>query len=118
MAGHTYRYYNGEPLYPFGYGLSYTTFLYTSLTMSADTITGGQNITATVGVLNSGKFDADEVCDRCFYEKLLIIELFVGHGGALVKSMPFDRRIVGSNPALSCILSFSHKKTLLSKCFL
>jgi len=64
MAGHTYRYYNGEPLYPFGYGLSYTTFLYTSLTMSSKTITGGQNITLTVGVLNSGKFDADEVSDR------------------------------------------------------
>lgn len=62
MAGHTYRYYNGEPLYPFGYGLSYTTFLYTSLTLSADSITAGQNITATVGVLNTGKYDADEVC--------------------------------------------------------
>jgi beta-glucosidase len=61
MAGHTYRYYDGEPLYPFGYGLSYTTFLYTSLTTSPETITGGQNITATVGVLNTGKFDADEV---------------------------------------------------------
>jgi len=62
MSGHTYRYFDGEPLYPFGYGLSYTSFLYTSLTVNpAVSINGGQNFTATVGVLNTGRYDADEV---------------------------------------------------------
>jgi beta-glucosidase len=61
MAGHTYRYYKGDPLYPFGYGLSYTTFLYTSLTLSSTSMPAGKPITASVGVLNTGKWDADEV---------------------------------------------------------
>jgi beta-glucosidase len=61
MTGHTYRYYDGDPLYPFGYGLSYTTFLNTSLTLSATSLPGGNPITATVGLLNSGNLDAQEV---------------------------------------------------------
>jgi beta-glucosidase len=61
MTGHTYRYYMGDPLYPFGYGLSYTSFLYTSLTLSPTSLPAGKPITASVGVLNTGKFDADEV---------------------------------------------------------
>lgn len=62
MAGHTYRYFDGEPLYPFGYGLSYSTFLYTSLTLTpSTTLAAGQNLTAVIGVLNTGDYDADEV---------------------------------------------------------
>jgi beta-glucosidase len=62
MAGHTYRYFDGEPLYPFGYGLSYSSFLYTSLTLSpAVNISAGQDFTATVGILNTGSYDADEI---------------------------------------------------------
>ena len=36
MANRTYRYFRGEPLYPFGHGLSYTTFEYENLRLSAD----------------------------------------------------------------------------------
>jgi beta-glucosidase len=63
MAGRTYRYYTGEPLYPFGYGLSYTTFHYETLTVSPKTIAAGSeaNVTATVTVTNTGSFAADEV---------------------------------------------------------
>lgn len=43
------------PLYPFGYGLSYTTFGYTSLRLSADTLRGSDSITVSVGVRNDGK---------------------------------------------------------------
>ena len=61
MAGHTYRYYKGDPLYPFGYGLSYTTFLYAAASVIPASIHGGQNVTVRVGVFNSGSVDADEV---------------------------------------------------------
>ena len=61
MIGHTYRYYIGDPLYPFGYGLSYSSFSYTAFTLSSATIKAGQPITATIGVANTGKYDADEV---------------------------------------------------------
>src|SRR6185295_12784621 len=57
MAGRTYRYFKGEPLYPFGYGLSYTEFVYSNLrsTKSAD------NVKVTVDVKNTGERDGDEV---------------------------------------------------------
>lgn len=64
MAGHTYRYYVGDPLYPFGYGLSYTTFVYTFASVAPTFIHGGDNITVTVGVQNTGAVDADEVSTR------------------------------------------------------
>jgi len=61
MKGHTYRYFEGEPLYPFGYGLSYTTFAYSDLTMSADTIQAGESLTVSVTVTNTGNRAGDEV---------------------------------------------------------
>ncbi len=49
------------PLYPFGYGLSYTTFEYGPLTLSSDWMTAGESITATVEVTNTGSRDGAEV---------------------------------------------------------
>jgi beta-glucosidase len=51
--GHTYMYFKGEPLYPFGYGLSYTTFKYSHLRVGSDI--------ARVDVTNTGKRSGDEV---------------------------------------------------------
>ena len=50
-----------EPLYPFGYGLSYTTFLYSDITLSSEQMPGDGSITASVTVKNTGNYDADEV---------------------------------------------------------
>lgn len=50
-----------EPLYPFGYGLSYTTFDYSPLTLDSDTLTPGGAVTAAVTVTNSGTRGADEI---------------------------------------------------------
>ncbi len=61
MDGLTYRFYRGDPLYPFGYGLSYTTFQYTSLSLSSHTIQAGDNLTVMVTVTNTGPYSADEV---------------------------------------------------------
>lgn len=60
MNNRTYRYFKGEALYPFGYGLSYTTFKYDELKVPA-TVRKGKNVTASVQVTNTGKMDGEEV---------------------------------------------------------
>ena len=59
--GFTYRYFKGEPLYAFGYGLSYTTFSYGEATLSKKSIKAGGTVDITVPVTNTGKLDGDEV---------------------------------------------------------
>ena len=61
MKGRTYRYFEGKPLYPFGYGLSYTTFSYRDLRFLKETIHSGDPLTAEVTVSNTGKREGDEV---------------------------------------------------------
>jgi beta-glucosidase len=60
MKGKTYRFFTQEPLYPFGYGLSYTTFTYSNLSVPEKTV-AGENISVKVTVTNSGKVSGDEV---------------------------------------------------------
>lgn len=57
MANRTYRYFKGEALYPFGFGLSYTTFNYGP----AEIKENGENFELTIPVTNNGKLDGDEV---------------------------------------------------------
>jgi hypothetical protein len=59
--GRTYMYFKGTPLYPFGYGLSYTTFTYSNLTTSADALDANGSIAVSVDVTNSGTKDGEEV---------------------------------------------------------
>ena len=61
MANRTYRYFSGKPLYPFGYGLSYTKFSYSELSVPAQTIAAGQPVGADVTVTNTGNLAGDEV---------------------------------------------------------
>ncbi|MCE5344673.1 MAG: glycoside hydrolase family 3 C-terminal domain-containing protein [Bacteroidales bacterium] len=62
MKGKTYRFFTGEPLYPFGYGLSYTTFTYSNLSVPENVVTG-QSVKVKVSVTNSGKIAGDEVVE-------------------------------------------------------
>jgi beta-glucosidase len=60
MAGRTYRYFAGEPLYEFGYGLSYTTFKYSNLQMVSE-LQAGDDLIIEIDVTNTGKIGGEEV---------------------------------------------------------
>jgi beta-glucosidase len=61
MKGRTYRYFKGRPLWPFGYGLSYTTFRYSDLALPKAPIAAGKPLEASVRLTNTGKRAGDEV---------------------------------------------------------
>ena len=61
MKGRTYRYMTERPLYPFGFGLSYTSFRFDSITLSSPVIKTGETVKAVVSLSNTGKRDAHEV---------------------------------------------------------
>ncbi len=60
MKGRTYRYFTGEPLFPFGYGLSYTTFNYSDLSLPASAKPGDE-VRVSVRVRNTGNRAGEEV---------------------------------------------------------
>ena len=61
MTGRTYRYMTQQPLFPFGYGLSYTTFDYGKLSLGKEQIKQGEPLKLAVSVTNSGQRDGEEV---------------------------------------------------------
>jgi beta-glucosidase len=81
MAGRTYRFFKGNPLYPFGFGLSYTTFAYSSLRTNKSTLRAGDSISVAVDVKNTGARDGDEV-----------VQLYVQHLGSKVSRANKDLR--------------------------
>ena len=84
MANRTYRYFKGQPLYGFGYGLSYTAFQYDQLKVPPS-ILRGKGIKVSARVTNSGKRDGDEV-----------VQLYVAHPGvadAPLKALKGFKRI-------------------------
>jgi beta-glucosidase len=85
VQGHTYRYFTGEPLYPFGYGLSYSTFAFTRLMIQKSTLGASDDLVATVDVTNTGKVAGDEV-----------VEVYVSHPaieGAPLRSLAGMQRV-------------------------
>lgn len=61
MDSRTYKFIKGDALYPFGFGLSYTSFQYSNLTCSDSTVKNGQSVSISVDVENTGHYAADEV---------------------------------------------------------
>jgi len=61
MKGRTYRYMTEKPLYPFGFGLSYTKFCFDSINFSSNKLSAGGCVKAKVTVTHIGKKDAEEV---------------------------------------------------------
>jgi beta-glucosidase len=72
--GRTYMYFKGEPLYPFGYGLSYTTFAYSNLKTSSPRLQQDGSFTVNVDVKNTGQRAGDAV-----------VQLYVKHLGSKVE---------------------------------
>jgi beta-glucosidase len=66
--GFTYMYLNGAPLYAFGHGLSYTTFEYSKLRVSAESLTADGTLTVSLDVKNTGKRAGDEVAQVYIHE--------------------------------------------------
>ncbi|HEV7993386.1 MAG TPA: glycoside hydrolase family 3 C-terminal domain-containing protein [Gemmatimonadaceae bacterium] len=73
MQHRTYRYFAGSPLYPFGHGLSYTTFAYKNLRASAPSVSASGSVTVSVDVTNTGARAGDEV-----------VQLYAQHMGSRV----------------------------------
>lgn len=74
MTERTYRYVTKPVLYPFGYGLSYTSFLYSSLKLSSTMLNSKSSLKVNITVKNTGVYDGDEV-----------VQLYIKHEG---KDMP------------------------------
>ena len=81
MAGRSYRYFEGDPLYAFGHGLSYTTFDYGRLDVSAEAVEAGGSVEVSVDVTNTGARDGDEV-----------VQLYVAFPGSAVSRPIQDLR--------------------------
>jgi beta-glucosidase len=71
--GRTYMYFKGEPLYPFGYGLSYTSFRYSNCKTSAPDLNGKNELTVSLDISNTGDREGDEV-----------VQLYIKHIGSKV----------------------------------
>jgi len=65
MQNRTYRYFQGKPLYGFGYGLSYSTFEYSNLRVSSPQIRAGEDLTVEVDLRNTSKIVGEEVAELC-----------------------------------------------------
>src|ERR1019366_2440799 len=63
MKNRTYRYFTGEPLYPFGFGLSYSKFAYSNLKLSSPTLDAGGSLEVDADVQNTGQREGDEVAE-------------------------------------------------------
>jgi beta-glucosidase len=74
MDGRTYRYFKGEALYPFGYGLSYTSFTYSGLKTSS-ILVRNKTLTVEAMVRNTGKRDGEEV-----------VQLYISYPGSMEKA--------------------------------
>ncbi|HEX6892918.1 MAG TPA: glycoside hydrolase family 3 C-terminal domain-containing protein [Chryseolinea sp.] len=81
LVGQTYRYFKGEPLYPFGYGLSYTTFEYSDLKIN-ESQKAGDSVKLSFTLKNTGQLKGDEV-----------VQVYVSSGTGPIRSLAEFRRV-------------------------
>jgi len=101
MKGKTYRYFQGTPLYDFGYGLSYTSFSYSNLAIKEENNTN-EEITITVDVTNTGKLAGDEVVQVYFTnpkgDERNTIRTLIGFDNVFLKSAETKKVSLTINP--------------------
>lgn len=95
MEGRTYRYFKGQPLYPFGYGLSYTTFVYEKLEV-AETVSTQDSLSVEIDVINTGNLSGEEVVQLyvTHLDKEPYLPLRSLKGFARVSLLPGERKKV------------------------
>jgi beta-glucosidase len=95
MKGRTYRYFEGEALYPFGHGLSYSKFTYTNLQMPQSVETG-KPVTITADVTNSGKITSDEVVQLYLSNKTVQVPVAIRslQGFCRITLKPGEKRTI------------------------
>ncbi|MES1219430.1 MAG: glycoside hydrolase family 3 N-terminal domain-containing protein [Bacteroidota bacterium] len=79
MKGRTYRFMTAEPLYPFGFGLSYTTFSYSDIRVDKPVLKKNESTGVSLTVTNTGKYASDEV-----------VELYVSYEGTSIANAPLQ----------------------------
>jgi beta-glucosidase len=96
MEGRTYRFLREDPLFPFGFGLSYTTFAYSALKLSAKRIAAGQSMKVGVTVRNTGRCAGDEVVQLYVTDVKASVPVALRHleGFARVHLKPGQKKVV------------------------
>ena len=108
--GRTYMYFKQKPLYPFGYGLSYTTFEYSNLRTSSDRLGRGGEITVSVDVRNTGERAGEEV-----------VQMYVAHLNSKVarpgeELKGFQRITLRAGRAEDCAIAFEGERAGILGC--
>jgi beta-glucosidase len=113
MENRTYRYFTGDPLYPFGFGLSYTAFVYRDLQITPGNVQPGESVSVQVEVENTGQRSGDEVVQLYVQDadgSLPVPQLQL-QGFVRIRLEPGEKRTVGfvlSPEQLSFFDEFGH----------
>jgi beta-glucosidase len=107
MRGRTYRFMSAEPMYPFGFGLSYSKFEYSNLTLSKSSIAKNESVQVEVTVKNIGKYKSDEVV------QLYLTHQNAGADAPLYSLKGFKR--ISLMPGASTKISFKISPEMMSQ---
>jgi beta-glucosidase len=96
MDGRTYRFFKGEPLYPFGHGLSYTRFKYSELTVSSSRVSPAEKVIVSATVENAGTREGDEVVQLYVTDEQASVRVAIRSlaGVERVHLKPGERRVI------------------------